>query len=63
MDLVITDHTISFVRGDSIKPILSICLLHDGKNQDSLQGIEVRIDFTYSNSISFELAVNAKIIV
>ena len=55
-------HNISFTNGNSIKPTLSIGLLHDGKNQDALQGVELRNGLTYSNPIGFELAGNARMI-
>ena len=55
-------HNITLDNGSSIKPTLSIGLLHDGKNQDALQGIEIRNGLTYSNAIGFGLAGNARLI-
>ncbi len=55
-------HNISFANGNSIKPTLSVGLLHDGKNQDALQGVELRNGVTYSNPIGLALAGNARLI-
>ncbi len=55
-------HNITLDNGSSIKPTLSIGLLHDGKNQDALQGLELRNGLTYSNTIGFGLAGNARLI-
>ena len=55
-------HNITLDNGSSIKPTLSVGLLHDGKNQDALQGVELRNGITYSNAIGFGLAGNARII-
>ena len=55
-------HNITLDNGSSIKPTLSIGLLHDGKNQDALQGVELRNSITYSNAIGFGIAGNARLI-
>ena len=55
-------HNIAFASGSSIKPSLSVGLLHDGKNQDSLQGVEFRNGVSYSNAIGLNLSGDARMV-
>ena len=55
-------HNISFASGSSIRPSLSVGLLHDGKNEDALQGVEFRNGVSYSNAIGFNLSGDARMV-
>ena len=55
-------HNISFASGSSIRPSLSVGLLHDGKNEDALQGVEFRNGVSYSNAIGLNLSGDARMV-
>ena len=55
-------HKIDFARGASITPTLSLGLLHDGKDQNTLRGVEFNNGVSYSDPIGLELAGNARMI-
>ena len=55
-------HSISFAGGSTVKPHLSVGLLHDGKNQDALQGVEFRNGVSYSNAIGLNLSGDARMV-
>ena len=55
-------HKISFEHGATITPTLSIGLLHNGKDQNALRGIEFGNGLSYSDPIGLELAGNARMI-
>ena len=55
-------HNIILLNGSAISPTLSIGLLHDGKEQNTLRGVEFRNGITYTDPIGLELAGNARLI-
>ena len=55
-------HKRTFSNGSSLEPSLSIGVLHDGKDQATLRGVELRNGVSYSAPIGLELAGNARLI-
>ena len=55
-------HHKTFSNGSSLEPSLSIGFLHDGKDQATLRGVELRNGVSYSAPIGLELAGNARLI-
>ena len=55
-------HNINLISGTSILPSFSIGALYDGKDQDALQGLELRNGISYSNPIGLELTGNTRLI-
>ena len=55
-------HNLTFSNSSSISPSLSIVSLHDGKDQNTLPGVEFRNWATFSDPIRLELAGNARLI-
>ena len=55
-------HNINLTNGTSILPSFSIGALYDGKDQDALQGLELRNGISYSNPIGLELTGYTRLI-
>ena len=55
-------HLKTFSNGSSLEPLLSVGLLHDGKDQATLRGVELRNAVSYSAPIGLELTSNARLI-
>ena len=55
-------HKVSFERGATIIPTLSLGLLHDGKAQNTLRGVEFSNGVSYSDPVGLELTGNVRMI-
>ena len=55
-------HNINLASGTSILPSFSIGALYDGKDQNALQGLELRNGISYANPIGLELTGNTRLI-